>query len=299
MSEEQELLARTAREFVTGRSSLKRIRRLRDAHDADGFSRELWREMAELGWLGIVIPEEHGGAGLGYMDLMVVLEELGRGPHARADALDRPARRRRRCSSAAARRRSASTCRRSPPASGSSRSPTRSRGAATTRDHVETRAAKSGSGFVLRGEKIAGARRPRRRLADRLGADRRARRATPAASRCSCVRRRHAGRDDRAAARASTAGTPRSCGSTTCGSSADAVLGDVDRRRRAARARRSTAPPIALCAEMLGGMTAALRDDARVPEDAGAVRRPDRHLPGAQAPRRARCTSRSSSRARR
>jgi acyl-CoA dehydrogenase len=79
LSEEQELLARTAREFVSGRSSLKRIRRLRDSHDPDGFSRELWREMAGLGWIGIVIPEAYGGAGLGYLDLMVVMEELGRG----------------------------------------------------------------------------------------------------------------------------------------------------------------------------------------------------------------------------
>ncbi len=79
LNEEQELLARTAREFVAGRSSLRRIRQLRDANDADGFSRELWREMAALGWLGIVIPEELGGAGLGHMDQMVVLEEMGRG----------------------------------------------------------------------------------------------------------------------------------------------------------------------------------------------------------------------------
>ncbi len=79
LSEEQELLARTAREFVNGRSSLKRIRRLRDTHDADGFSRELWREMAALGWLGIVVPEEYGGAALGWLELMVVLEEIGRG----------------------------------------------------------------------------------------------------------------------------------------------------------------------------------------------------------------------------
>ncbi len=79
LTEEQEHLARTAREFVSGRSSLRRIRALRDAGDADGFSRDLWREMAALGWLGIVIPEEYGGAGLGYLDQMVVLEELGRG----------------------------------------------------------------------------------------------------------------------------------------------------------------------------------------------------------------------------
>ncbi len=79
LNEEQEMLARSAREFVAGRSSLRRIRELRDRNDADGFSRDLWREMAALGWLGIVIPEEFGGAGLGYMDQMTVLEQMGRG----------------------------------------------------------------------------------------------------------------------------------------------------------------------------------------------------------------------------
>src|SRR2546422_10281912 len=79
LTEEQEILQHTASEFVTGRSSLKRIRELRDLRDPDGFSRDLWAEMARLGWLGIVIPEAHGGAGLGYADLMVVMEELGRG----------------------------------------------------------------------------------------------------------------------------------------------------------------------------------------------------------------------------
>jgi alkylation response protein AidB-like acyl-CoA dehydrogenase len=79
LTEEQEFLARTARELVQGRSSLRRIRALRDGPDPDGFSRDLWKEMAALGWLGIVIPEEHGGAGLGYLDLMVVMEALGRG----------------------------------------------------------------------------------------------------------------------------------------------------------------------------------------------------------------------------
>ncbi len=79
LSEEQELLQQTAREFVAKRSSLKRIRALREGEDADGFSRELWREMARLGWTGIILPEEHGGLGLGYLDLMVVMEELGRG----------------------------------------------------------------------------------------------------------------------------------------------------------------------------------------------------------------------------
>ncbi len=79
LSEEQELLQQTIRDFVGRRSSLKRIRALRDGADADGFSRDLWREMAQLGWTGIILPEEHGGLGLGYRDLMVVMEELGRG----------------------------------------------------------------------------------------------------------------------------------------------------------------------------------------------------------------------------
>src|SRR5512143_936962 len=76
-TEEQDSLAHTAREFVTGRSPLKRVRELRD--DATGFSRGLWTAMAELGWLGIVVPEEYGGAGLGWADLAVVMEEAGRG----------------------------------------------------------------------------------------------------------------------------------------------------------------------------------------------------------------------------
>lgn len=80
LTEEQEMLARSAREFVGGRSSLRRVRELRDSGDADGFSRQLWREMAALGWLGITIPEAYGGAGLGWMEQMVVLEamEIGR-----------------------------------------------------------------------------------------------------------------------------------------------------------------------------------------------------------------------------
>ncbi len=79
LTEEQEILRRTAREFVAGRSSWKRIRALRDDPAGDGFSRELWAEMARLGWLGIVVPEEYGGAGLGWTELMLVQEELGRG----------------------------------------------------------------------------------------------------------------------------------------------------------------------------------------------------------------------------
>ncbi len=78
LTEEQELLQETAREFVKERSPVAKLRELRDTQDPVGFSRELWKEMAELGWAGIVFPEEYGGAGLGYAELGLVLEECGR-----------------------------------------------------------------------------------------------------------------------------------------------------------------------------------------------------------------------------
>ena len=78
LTEEQELLRETAREFVNERSPVSALRTLRDTKDATGFSRDLWREMAELGWVGIPFPEECGGSDLGYAELGVVLEECGR-----------------------------------------------------------------------------------------------------------------------------------------------------------------------------------------------------------------------------
>ena len=78
LSEDQELLAKTAGDFAAERSPVSRIRQLRDARDPDGFSRALWKEMAELGWLGIPFPESIGGAGMGLAELAVVLEALGR-----------------------------------------------------------------------------------------------------------------------------------------------------------------------------------------------------------------------------
>src|SRR5262245_54152517 len=78
LNEEQELLRNTAREFIVEHSPVKELRRLRDTNDPVGFSRELWTKMAELGWAGITLPEELGGADLGYAELGLVLEECGR-----------------------------------------------------------------------------------------------------------------------------------------------------------------------------------------------------------------------------
>lgn len=79
LTDDQELLAKTAADFVAEHSPVARMRKLRDTKDPLGFSRELWREMAGLGWVGIPFPEWAGGAGLGFAELAVVLEALGRG----------------------------------------------------------------------------------------------------------------------------------------------------------------------------------------------------------------------------
>ncbi len=78
LTEDQELLAKTAADFVRQHSPVSRLRALRDANDPIGFSRDLWKQMAELGWTGILISDTYGGAGMGLADLAVVLEALGR-----------------------------------------------------------------------------------------------------------------------------------------------------------------------------------------------------------------------------
>ncbi len=78
LTEDQELIAKTAADFVKEKSPVARMRALRDAKDATGFSRALWKEMAELGWVGLAFPESLGGAGLGFAELVLVLEELGK-----------------------------------------------------------------------------------------------------------------------------------------------------------------------------------------------------------------------------
>lgn len=76
--EEQDLLAATARDFFTASTPIERIRKLRDAKDPVGFSRDVWKKMADLGFTASVLPEEYGGMGLGFTELCIVLEEAGR-----------------------------------------------------------------------------------------------------------------------------------------------------------------------------------------------------------------------------
>ncbi len=75
-SEEQDHLRSEVRRFLDERCPIKEVRRLSET--PLGYCDKLWRELAELGWLGLTVPEEYGGAGLGWVDLIVLLEEMGR-----------------------------------------------------------------------------------------------------------------------------------------------------------------------------------------------------------------------------
>jgi len=75
-SDEQELLRAEARKFLDQNASLEVVRKISETDE--GVDRALWNRMAELGWVGLTMPEEHGGMGLDLVTLIVLLEETGR-----------------------------------------------------------------------------------------------------------------------------------------------------------------------------------------------------------------------------
>ena len=78
LTEEQEMLRDSARGFLDEKAPVAALRKLRDDNDPDGFSRDLWKEMAEMGWAGILVDEDHGGADFGFVGAGVLAEEMGR-----------------------------------------------------------------------------------------------------------------------------------------------------------------------------------------------------------------------------
>ncbi|WP_428530583.1 acyl-CoA dehydrogenase family protein [Rhodopila sp.] len=78
LSEEARLVRDTALDFFRQRSPVTALRKLRDSNDADGFSRDLWRQMADLGWTGFLVGEDDGGSGFGMTGLAQVMEASGR-----------------------------------------------------------------------------------------------------------------------------------------------------------------------------------------------------------------------------
>ncbi|MFH2011142.1 MAG: acyl-CoA dehydrogenase family protein [Pseudomonadota bacterium] len=76
LSEEQEIIKNNARSFLKKECSMTFVRKLEE--DDEAFSPELWKKMADLGWMGMIIPFDHGGIEGNFLDLVVLLEEMGR-----------------------------------------------------------------------------------------------------------------------------------------------------------------------------------------------------------------------------
>ena len=78
LTQEQSLLRDSARDLIGDKAPVSHLRHLRDTQDETGFSRDLWKTFAEMGFSGLLVPEEFGGSGLGCVEAGVVMEEIGR-----------------------------------------------------------------------------------------------------------------------------------------------------------------------------------------------------------------------------
>ena len=78
LSEEQTMLKDMAKDFFTEQAPVTNLRKLRDEEDENGYDKEVWQQIVELGFAGILIPEEQGGTGFGPMGLGIVMKEAGR-----------------------------------------------------------------------------------------------------------------------------------------------------------------------------------------------------------------------------
>ncbi|MBN1613217.1 MAG: acyl-CoA/acyl-ACP dehydrogenase, partial [Deltaproteobacteria bacterium] len=75
-TEDQEMIREAAKDFLEQECPKEKVRHLRD--DEKAYDPEMWKKMIELGWMGVVLPEEYGGIGGEFLDLLVILEEMGR-----------------------------------------------------------------------------------------------------------------------------------------------------------------------------------------------------------------------------
>ena len=78
LTEEQSMLRDAARTWVQEKSPVTAFRKMRDSGQALGYDPAAFNEMAEMGWTGVIIPEEYGGSDFGYLSMGLILEELGR-----------------------------------------------------------------------------------------------------------------------------------------------------------------------------------------------------------------------------
>lgn len=78
LTDEQLMLREAAGGYLAEHAPVSQLRHLRDTRDEAGFSRELWRSFAQMGWTGILVPEEHGGLDFGHVGAGLICEEMGR-----------------------------------------------------------------------------------------------------------------------------------------------------------------------------------------------------------------------------
>ena len=283
---DQEMLRESVRRFLADKAPIAYVRaQLDDERGALGRD-AVWAGLRDLGVIGLLVPEEHGGAGMGMVDAAVVLEELGRavrpGPYA-SSAIGA-------VSLVLARATSGSTgscCPASPTARRSARSRSSSRARATDWRIAGDRRARRRRRRVA-ARRHQGARRRRGRGRRRRSSPRATPTARSACSRCS---------------RTPTA-SPSTPTPTVDGSRKEAT---VDARRRAGVAARHAATPSAAVARdarpagsrrgrrRCGRRAARARARGRVREGARAVRQADRLVPGRAAPVRRHAARASSS----
>ena len=77
-NEELAILRDSVRNFLTTNAPVDQLRRIRDENNPDNFCRKTWQEMADLGLLGVLIPEEFNGVNMGYTAAGLISEEMGR-----------------------------------------------------------------------------------------------------------------------------------------------------------------------------------------------------------------------------
>jgi alkylation response protein AidB-like acyl-CoA dehydrogenase len=78
LNEDQLMFRDAVKRFAAERAPVAQLRKLRDQNDAVGFSRDAWKAMADMGWSGVLAPEESGGAGFGFVGAGLIAEEIGR-----------------------------------------------------------------------------------------------------------------------------------------------------------------------------------------------------------------------------
>ena len=77
LTEDQEMLRSMARDFIEQETPRTFVRDMEE--DDRGFTAEMWQKIAQVGWLGLIVPEEHGGTGQSLVDLGILMEEVGHG----------------------------------------------------------------------------------------------------------------------------------------------------------------------------------------------------------------------------